>query len=321
MNGKMNWIQSHNFSPHALIEVTRRCDMYCQHCYNCSGKALQNELDAKSLGRLIRECFDLGMNQFSLSGGEPSLRNDLEDILEEVGDLSVGLNLFSNGVNIDRSRMRRLAEFLSGFAVSIDGDEKYHDRFRAKRGAFRQVMGLIELLHEFRIPFSVQSMVTAKNYERLSQTVDFIVKTGASAILLSHLGPQGRALLHPQLILSPRQMSSLHRRSRQWTKHYGISIITNMMHKKLLQDQPEKFPKSVFYITPQGQIFPWYALKGPWQVGEVSSESMSTLLPQWEVNGGYQRTQALFERARQAALEYPYSYLPLDDIIYQLSLE
>ncbi len=68
-----------------LLELTYRCPLHCVFCYNPINFAqTTKELDTADWLRVLREARELGAVQLGLSGGEPLLRDDLEEITAEA---------------------------------------------------------------------------------------------------------------------------------------------------------------------------------------------------------------------------------------------
>jgi MoaA/NifB/PqqE/SkfB family radical SAM enzyme/protein-L-isoaspartate O-methyltransferase len=117
------------------LAVTNRCTFSCWHCYN-SGRS-QKDLPARTLQKLAGVLNGMGAVMVTLTGGEPLLRDDLEEI---VGFFDAGVCLLvgTTGDGLTAARARRLRStgvFAAG--ISLDSDhETEHDRLRGRSGAF-----------------------------------------------------------------------------------------------------------------------------------------------------------------------------------------
>ncbi|NCA24664.1 MAG: radical SAM protein, partial [Betaproteobacteria bacterium] len=84
-----------------LAEVTYRCPLHCVFCYNPVDYAKQhNELRTEEWIRVLREGRAMGAAQLGLSGGEPLLRDDLEEIVAEAHQLGYYVNLITSGIGM-----------------------------------------------------------------------------------------------------------------------------------------------------------------------------------------------------------------------------
>ncbi len=83
------------------LAVTNRCDYNCWHCYN-AGRS-QSDVSLSSMRSVVRQLQDLGSVMVALSGGEPLLRDDLEEIVGAFDDRTC-LTLNTTGDGLSRSR-------------------------------------------------------------------------------------------------------------------------------------------------------------------------------------------------------------------------
>ncbi len=125
------------------LALTNRCGYLCRHCYNAGRK--QQDIPAALWREAARTLEDMGVARVTLSGGEPLLRNDLEDIAGSFSDaVSINLNTTGSGLTAERSRaLKESGVFAAG--VSIDSfDSTVHDRQRGRRGALDAALSALE---------------------------------------------------------------------------------------------------------------------------------------------------------------------------------
>ncbi len=92
-----------------LAELTYRCPLHCVYCSNpVDYTRHRSELSTDSWMRVFREARALGAVQLGLSGGEPLLRPDLEELVTEAHRLKFYSNLITSGVGLDEERLTRL---------------------------------------------------------------------------------------------------------------------------------------------------------------------------------------------------------------------
>ena len=92
-----------------LLELTYRCPLHCVFCYNPTDFANTGaELPTAEWLRVLREARALGAVQLGLSGGEPLVREDLEEIVAEAHALGFYINLITSGVGMSEARIGAL---------------------------------------------------------------------------------------------------------------------------------------------------------------------------------------------------------------------
>ena len=88
-----------------LAELTHRCPLQCPYCSNpLALERINGELDTETWCRVIDEANDLGVLQTHFSGGEPTLRKDLADLIRHAAGIGQYTNLITAGVLLDRSK-------------------------------------------------------------------------------------------------------------------------------------------------------------------------------------------------------------------------
>lgn len=125
------------------FEVTHACPASCRHCDKGGGKLEGQRLRPEDYRRIEREILPAVAQ---LSGGEPLLRDDLEEIARAIKE-PVGLPVVicvTNGWLLDEKRYLSLVEAgVDLFSVSLDFPDERHDDFRRLPGLFRKLDELV----------------------------------------------------------------------------------------------------------------------------------------------------------------------------------
>lgn len=93
-----------------VLELTYRCPLKCPWCSNPVDfhRDADRELDTNEWKRVLREGRALGALQLGFTGGEPLLRDDLEELVAEATSLGYYTNLITSGVGLDDARLLAL---------------------------------------------------------------------------------------------------------------------------------------------------------------------------------------------------------------------
>jgi cyclic pyranopterin phosphate synthase len=135
------------------ISVTDRCNFRCVYCMPEEGMQwLKREsiLSFDEIERIARVAVNLGVDELRLTGGEPTLRPNLPELVARVSRLPVrSLSLTTNGFLL-RSMARPLAE--AGLKrINVSLDTLQHDRFHqiARRHGLDEVLAGLEELERY----------------------------------------------------------------------------------------------------------------------------------------------------------------------------
>lgn len=109
-----------------VLELTYRCPLKCPWCSNpLDLDAYRDELDTEEWKRVLREGRALGSLQLGFTGGEPMLRQDLEELVAEADSLGYYTNLITSGIGLTSKRLKALKKAgLKQIQLSIQS----HDR-------------------------------------------------------------------------------------------------------------------------------------------------------------------------------------------------
>ena len=92
-----------------LAELTHRCPLHCPYCSNpLEMVRAQGEMATGDWKRVFTQARELGVLQLGLSGGEPMIRKDLEELAAHARGLGLYTTLVTSGLGLTRSRAERL---------------------------------------------------------------------------------------------------------------------------------------------------------------------------------------------------------------------
>ncbi len=191
--------------------ITKACNLKCEHCYRDAGLAQDDELDLQEGKRLLRELKDLNFRLIIFSGGEPLLREELFQWIPFARELGLISVLGTNGTLVDEKCAGRLKQAgLKRLGISIDSvDEKKHDKFRCLDGAWEQAVRGTENAKKAGLEFQVHTTVTKKNINEILAITDFAQSIGAQAHHIFFLVPTGRGKEIDDVIPSAQEYEGL----------------------------------------------------------------------------------------------------------------
>ncbi len=181
------------------INVTKRCNLACAHCY-LDAESLKNahsdELTVAEINSVLDEVASRGkQTMVVLTGGEPLLRNDLEEMIQHGADSGLSMVVGTNGSLLTARRVASLQSAgVLGMGISVDSLHKeYHDQFRGLNGSWQKTMQGIQHCQDSGLSFQIHFSVTKENYTELKSIIHFADKNGARVLNLFFLICTGRA--------------------------------------------------------------------------------------------------------------------------------
>jgi radical SAM protein with 4Fe4S-binding SPASM domain len=153
---------------------------------------LPTSLSTERVTRTLDDLVALGCRKVHLSGGEPTLRPDLPDLIAYARRLKLRVTLTTNGTLITRNLAKQLVGAgLNSVCVSMDSPVRsVHDQMRGAPGSFRQtVAGVRELRRAIErrgvpLPIRINTVVCRENYATLDRLPALARALGAQSILL-----------------------------------------------------------------------------------------------------------------------------------------
>ncbi len=109
-SSRESWSVSSNHPTTLLAEMTHRCPLHCPYCSNpLEMIRADEELTTDDWKRVFTEARELGVLQLGLSGGEPLVRPDVEELAAHARSLGLYTTLVTSGVGLTGSGPRSCA--------------------------------------------------------------------------------------------------------------------------------------------------------------------------------------------------------------------
>ncbi|HNX76400.1 MAG TPA: radical SAM protein [Candidatus Rifleibacterium sp.] len=178
-------------------ETTRACPLACPHCRAAAvDQRDPDELTTAEAVQMLASAAEIGPALIILSGGEPLLRPDLEEIASRAVELGHRPVVSCNdGRLLNDSRLDSLAAAgIRHFSFSMHAcNEAGHDGFVRVPGAFREALLAFSRIRAHGMSFQINTTVLPGNSQQLEELKDWVVSLGAAAWHLFFIVPTGRA--------------------------------------------------------------------------------------------------------------------------------
>ncbi len=185
---------SEDKKPVIVWNMTRTCNLNCVHCYSQS-KNLQynNELTLEEGKAFIDDISAFGSPVMLFSGGEPLMHPNFLDLCFYAKSKGMRAVISTNGTLITRDLAKELKKVgLSYVGISLDGLEAVHDRFRGKKGAFREAIEGINYAKEAGIKVGLRFTINKRNAEEIPGIFKLMEEENIPRICFYHLVYAGR---------------------------------------------------------------------------------------------------------------------------------
>lgn len=185
---------SEDKKPVVVWNVTRACNLKCIHCYaRAVERGDESEIDHEKGLALIDDLALFGVPVILFSGGEPLMRPDLVGLARYAVDKGMRAVVSTNGTLITRQKARELKQIgLSYVGVSLDGMETVNDRFRGKRGAFRDAIAGIKNCQEMGLKVGLRFTINRLNVAEIPRIFDLLEDYDIPRVCFYHLVYSGR---------------------------------------------------------------------------------------------------------------------------------
>lgn len=180
------------------VNLTRRCNLACAHCYmdaETRDQGGEDELDTEEVMTLLDDIASRSNETMVvLTGGEPLLRRDLEALVSHGNQLGLSIVVGTNGVSLTEQRVQSLkAAGAMGMGISLDSlDPDSHDSFRGCRGSWEKTLAGMDHCRKHALPFQVHFSVTEQNAHEVQSMIDFTKASGAHVLNIFFLVCTGR---------------------------------------------------------------------------------------------------------------------------------
>ena len=156
----------------AVFEVNLQCNSKCGYC-DLPLNVGRYEMSREEIKRIFTDLYRDGLRYIFVQGGEPTLRKDLIEILEDLHNIGFALTLITNGTRLTDKFLQRLSALPVNVSVSLDTLDR--ESYKAIRGAdqLQLVLSGLERLKEYPHPKYITCIVSEKNREETLEVVKF----------------------------------------------------------------------------------------------------------------------------------------------------
>jgi len=251
-----------------LAELTYACPLQCPYCSNpLDFTHRHQELDTATWKRVLDEARELGALQLGLSGGEPLVRQDLDEIAAHARGLGYYSNLITSGVGLDAGRVRELKQAgIDHIQLSFQSPEQQLNDYMAGTSAYAHKVDMARAVKSNGFPMVLCFVVYRDNIDQIDRMLELARELEADYVELATVQYYGWAQVNRQRLLPTlEQVRRAELETRAWQERLG----SRMKIFFVVPDYYERRPKpcmngwgSVFLtVTPDGTALPCHAAR------------------------------------------------------------
>ena len=203
--------------PWALLaELTHACPLHCPYCSNPLELARRSqELTTDQWTDVLRQAAALGVVHTHLSGGEPLLRPDLEQIVAAAETAGIYTQLVTSGTGLDEARLTSLrAAGLHSVQLSVQhADPRANDRIGKRPSSFAAKERAAALVRRSGLPLGLNVVLHRDNLDAIDDLIELGVSWGVDRIELANTQFYGWGLLNRAALLPTREQLARARKS------------------------------------------------------------------------------------------------------------
>lgn len=252
-----------------LAEITYRCPLHCAFCYNPTdyAKYTQNELTTEQWIKVLRDARKLGALQLGISGGEPLLRDDIEEIVREAHKLGYYSNLITSGVGLTE---KRIDEFKAGgldhIQLSMHDITEEINNFITNTKTFELKKRVAAMIKDRGYPMVLNVVIHRYNIGHIKEILEMAEALGADYVELANTQYYGWSLVNrSQLMPTKEQIDHAEAVTNEFRQRVGNKMKVYFVVPDYFSDRPKKcmngWGEVFMIVTAEGTVLPCHSAR------------------------------------------------------------
>jgi len=210
------------------LALTFRCQNNCVHCY-AGGPHETSELTTEQWREVIDRLHQVGVFILTFTGGEPTLREDLPELLLYGQSKGIVTGLITNGRKLkDKTYVETLEKTgLDFIQVTLESHKpKIHDLMTATKGSWKETVAGIKNIIPTQIYATTNTTLSKHNAPDFLETIDFLKKLGVAAFGCNSLIYSGKAnAISEEFVLPLDRLNELLPKVRDKANQLGLKFL------------------------------------------------------------------------------------------------
>lgn len=207
------------------LALTYRCQNRCAHCYNEEGRAVE-EMDTAKWRRVLDACHGAGIPHVVFTGGEPTLREDLVDLVACAEELGLVTGLNTNGRRLaDPAYAQALREVgLDHVQITLESADPTLHNTLTRSDSFDQTLAGIRASVAAGLYTLTNTTLTRVNAPGIEDLVDLVAAEGLPAFAVNGMIYSGKGKTSG-MELAPQDVVPILERLAHRARERGVRLV------------------------------------------------------------------------------------------------
>jgi pyrroloquinoline quinone biosynthesis protein E len=248
-----------------VAELTYRCPLRCPYCSNPEDfAAVRDGLDAGSWGRIFREAAALGVVHAGLTGGEPTTRRDLGEIVRAASGAGLYVHLVTAGLPLDGAGLARLRDAgLRSVQLSVQDARAPESDAVAGAESFARKLAFARSVRALGLPLVLNVVLHRGNLARVGEIVELARSLDAERLELANVQLGGWALRNRAALLPTRDAIARAAREVEAARRAGARPEILFVLPDWWADRPKPclggWGRTTLVVRPDGLVLPCHS--------------------------------------------------------------
>ena len=237
-----------------VLQYDYRCNFRCVHCCikGFQDRPRERTFDIAALRDFAAQADEAGLAQFYISGGEPLLNKNFDEIVEAIDPQRFHISIDTNGWFIDEERAKHLKDIgVDKLTISLDAlSAEEHDAFRRMPGSHARVLAAVDAAQKVGLLVNFATVVTKQRVrsDELIRYLEFAKSKGVGTFV-SYAKPAGSWQGRFDLLVDRSDFAYMKELEKKYdvfshlTAGYGLDVGCIAV-------------KRIIVVTPYGDIMP-----------------------------------------------------------------
>jgi radical SAM protein with 4Fe4S-binding SPASM domain len=247
--------------PLVWLELTRKCDLACPHCYINGGIARDNEMSPARWCELLDEMADMGVWAVAFTGGEPTLYPGFVEVVRHARQRDLLVGIATHGLFLTDELLNSIPR--DGVIISVSIDDLHIGRAGRESTAAKGMDAILRAQsHGFLA--NIMTNTHRKNIDGLAGLMSWAEENGVSVRSVP-LSPIGRGKFRPDLqngAEDVKRAAEFWLRECEWEHRYHreaglcVGVIFNYGLSLAYMTSRCSSGRFLCYVASDGTIFP-----------------------------------------------------------------